>query len=110
MVVLGPVVQPWYLLWGLVVLAGAGLSRLETRAAVLTSVFFICYSVANSGATVPTYVFLQDGIATLISILVVLALLVASRRSRAVLLDDIEVPRPPGPSDQPGRVHAPSVA
>jgi hypothetical protein len=110
LVILGPVVQPWYLLWALVILAGAGLSRIETRAAVLASVFFICYSVANSGATVPTYVFLQDGIATLISILVVLALLVASRRSRAVLLDDIEVPRPPGTAGQPGRVHAPSVA
>jgi hypothetical protein len=90
MVVLGPVVQPWYLLWGLVVLAGAGLSRVGTKVTVLVSIGFVVYSVANSGATVPTYVFLQDGIATLVSCAVVLALLAVSKRSRSLLMDDVE--------------------
>jgi alpha-1,6-mannosyltransferase len=87
-VMLGPVVQPWYLLWPLAALAGAGLTRGQTRAAVLVSTGFVVYSVANSGATVPTYVFLSDGIAALISIGMVVGLLIASKRSRAILLED----------------------
>src|SRR5438105_8957768 len=71
LVMLGPVVQPWYLLWALVIMAGAGLSRGETRAAVLLTTGFVVYSVANSGATVPTYLFLSEGIATLTSIALV---------------------------------------
>lgn len=94
LVMLGPVVQPWYLLWGLIVLAGAGLSRGETRAAVLVSTGFTVYSIVNSGATVPTYVFLSDGIVTLISVVVVLGLLAASRRSRTVLLEEAPPVRP----------------
>ena len=87
-VMLGPVVQPWYLLWPLAALAGAGLARGQTRAAVLVSTGFVVYSVANSGATVPTYVFLSDGIAALISVGIVVGLLIASKRSRAILLED----------------------
>jgi alpha-1,6-mannosyltransferase len=93
LVMLGPVVQPWYLLWALVVLAGAGLNRVETRAAVLLSTFFVVYSMASSGSTVPTYAYISSGVATLISIGVVLALLAASRRSRALLLEDIDLDR-----------------
>ena len=95
MVILGPVVQPWYLLWALIALAGAGLSRGQTRAAVLASTGFVVYSIANSGATVPTYVFLSDGIAALISVAIVVGLLIASRRSRNVLLEDAR----PGPTE-----------
>ena len=87
-VMLGPVVQPWYLLWALVALAGAGLSRGQTRTAVLASTGFVVYSLANSGSTVPTYVFLSDGIAAMLSVAIVVGLLIASRRSRAILLDD----------------------
>ena len=89
LVMLGPVVQPWYLLWALVILAGSGLSRGEIRAAVLLSIGFVVYSVANANATVPLLVgSLSDGLAALASVLVVVLLLVASRRSRAVLLED----------------------
>jgi alpha-1,6-mannosyltransferase len=88
LVMLGPVVQPWYLLWPLVILAGAGLSRGETRAAVLISTGFVVDSVATSGSTVPTYAYVSSGIAALIAIGVVVGLLAVSRRSRGVLLDD----------------------
>jgi hypothetical protein len=87
-VTLGPVVQPWYMLWPLVALAGAGLSRGQTRAAVLITTGFVIYSLANSGSTVPTYVFLSDGIAAMVSVAVVVGLLISSRRARAILLDD----------------------
>ena len=88
LVLLGPVVQTWYLLWGLVVLAGAGLSRKGTRAAVLVSVGFTVFAVANAGSTVPTNIFLADGPVTLISVAVVAALLLGSRYTRNVLLED----------------------
>ena len=87
-VMLGPVVQPWYLLWPMVALAGAGLTRGQTRTAVLVTTGFVVYSLANSGSTVPTYVFLSDGIAAMVSVAIVVGLLIASRRSRAILLDD----------------------
>ena len=45
-------------------------------------------SIANSSSTVPTYVFLSDGIAALISVGIVVGLLVASKRSRDMLLED----------------------
>jgi alpha-1,6-mannosyltransferase len=88
LVLLGPVVQTWYLLWGLVVLAGAGLSRNGTRAAVLVSVGFTVFAVANAGSTVPTNIFLADGPVTLLSVAVVAALLLGSRYTRNVLLED----------------------
>ena len=87
-VVLGPVVQPWYALWALVALAGAGLNRAQTRAAVLATTGLVVNSIANSSSTVPTYVFLSDGIAALISVGIVVGLLVASKRSRDMLLED----------------------
>jgi alpha-1,6-mannosyltransferase len=88
LVLLGPVVQTWYLLWGLVILAGAGLTRNGTRAAVLVSVGFTVFAVANAGSTVPTNIFLADGPVTLISVAVVAALLLGSRYTRNVLLED----------------------
>jgi hypothetical protein len=88
LVLLGPVMQTWYLLWGLVILAGAGLTRNGTRAAVLVSVGFTVFAVANAGSTVPTNIFLADGPVTLISVAVVAALLLGSRHTRAVLLED----------------------
>jgi hypothetical protein len=98
-VVLGPVVQPWYLLWGLVVLAGSGLSRSETRAAALLTIGFVVYSIANTGATVDTYGELSDGLAVLLSVVGVFALLAASRSARALLRDaEVAPPVPPEPA------------
>ena len=91
-VVFGPVVQPWYLMWGLLMLAAAGLAQREIRAAALGTVGFAVYSVANTGATVDgaggTVGALADGYAVLTSIAIVLVLLVASRTTRSLLLDD----------------------
>ena len=44
-----PRVQPWYLLWSLLILVAAGLSANETRAAVILSTAFTVYSVAQLG-------------------------------------------------------------
>jgi alpha-1,6-mannosyltransferase len=87
-VAFGPVVQPWYVLWALVLLAAAGLSRRGTRIAVLLCTGLVIYSIASSGATIPTYLFMSEGVATLISLGIVALMLTTSRRARAVLLDD----------------------
>ncbi len=87
-VLLGPVVQPWYTLWGIAILAGAGLRRNELRAIVLGITGLVVYSVANGGATVTTTYYLSDGLAVVLSLVVVGCLLAASKRSRAVLLED----------------------
>jgi alpha-1,6-mannosyltransferase len=88
LVVLGPVVQPWYLLWALIALAASGLTNGQTRVAVLATTGFVIFGLANSGSTVPTYVFLSDGLAALVAVAVVVGLLTASKRTRAILLED----------------------
>jgi alpha-1,6-mannosyltransferase len=92
LVMLGPVVQPWYLLWALIALAASGLTSGQTRVAVLATTGFVVYSLANSGSTVPTYVFLSDGIAAMVSVAIVVGLLASSKRARAILLEDARPP------------------
>jgi hypothetical protein len=89
-VVLGASVQPWYLLWALVILAAAGLSANENRVAVILSTVHTVYSIASSGST-NTYrwhLALNPGFAALLSLVIVGALLAASSRARAQLLDE----------------------
>jgi len=93
-VALGPVVQPWYVLWALVLLASAGLSARGTRLAVLFCTGLVLYSIAGSGATIPTYLFVSEGVATLVSLAIVALMLTWSSRARAVLLEDTIVPEP----------------
>lgn len=101
-VVLGATVQPWYLLWSLLILVAAGLSANETRAAVILSTAFTVYSVASSGSTHETQwqFALNPGLAAVLSLLIVGALLSASTRARALLLDETE----PEPRPVPSRV------
>lgn len=89
-VVLGASVQPWYLLWALTLLAAAGLSANETRAAVIVSTALTVYTMASSGSTNPYrwHLALNPGLAALLSMTVVGVLLAASSRARALLLLD----------------------
>ena len=53
-VVLGPVVHPWYLLWGFVPLAASTDSRRLRQLVVAGSVALVCYAVpAGNGLTLP---------------------------------------------------------
>lgn len=101
-VVLGATVQPWYLLWSLLILVAAGLSANETRAAVILSTAFTVYSVASSGSTHETQwkFALNPGLAAVLSLVIVAGLLAASTRARALLLDETE----PDPRPVPSRV------
>ncbi len=99
-VVLGATVQPWYLLWSLLILVAAGLSANETRVAVILSTVLTIYTIASSGASDTTHWngTLNPGLAALLSLVVVGALLAASSRVRALLLDETEPDTQPLPS------------
>jgi alpha-1,6-mannosyltransferase len=75
--VLGPVVQPWYLLWGVITLAtAAGTSRFRTWAAGVSAVVSVLVPPTGSGFDGRTYVLPQ---AYLAAALVLLAVLFALR-------------------------------
>lgn len=90
LVALGPVVQPWYLLWAIVPLAATRLRHRDTLAGVLLTVGAGVYSIANTGATVATYGELSDGVAVLLS-LGVLGVLVSTPALRALVVEDVDV-------------------
>ena len=77
---LAPVLQPWYLLWGLVVLAGAGLRPLESRAAVVLTATLVLYSAINTNAMATGRLSLTDGPAAALSVGVGMALWLARHR------------------------------
>jgi hypothetical protein len=97
-VLLGPVVQPWYLLWSLPLLAAAGTSRVETRWVVGISLGLSVYTLANTAATTATFAALPDGVAALLSLLVVAAMLFGSRATRTILLPETPVAAEPIPT------------
>jgi alpha-1,6-mannosyltransferase len=91
LVALGPVVQPWYLLWALPFVAVCGLSTTQVRWAVGLSLGLSAYTVANTAATTTTLASLPEGIAALLAGAVVAAMLFVPRTTRALLLT---APRP----------------
>ncbi len=85
-VFLGPVVQPWYVLWGLPLVVAAGLTRNELRVVLIGSAAFTVYGVATSSSTQDTLFELSDGIALLAVAVVIAILLLTSPRERRLLL------------------------
>jgi hypothetical protein len=85
-VVLGPVVQPWYLLWPLALLAASGLRGAELRWTVGVSLGMSAYTVANTAATTSTLGALPEGVAALLAGAVVAAMLLVPRSTRELLL------------------------
>lgn len=105
LVALGPVVQPWYLLWSLPLFAASGLKRVEFRIALLGTAGLTLYGLINSSATQDSLVQVPDAIAVL-SVAAVLALVLAvSPRERHLLLGD---PESEGivPADDPTKARA----
>jgi hypothetical protein len=101
-VVLGPVVQPWYLLWSLPVLAAAGIAARWLHATLLLTAVLTLHGVAGTSATSDALFEFGDGLGLLL-VGGLLALIVwASPRERVLLLGDRE---DPGlvPGDAPSR-------
>ena len=87
-VILGPVIQPWYLLWVLPLFAVTGLSATQLRWTILLTAAFAVHGMAESSATSDTVLELTDLVAILVAIAVVAVILLASPRERRLVLKD----------------------
>jgi hypothetical protein len=88
LVVLGPVVQPWYLLWSIPLLAVTGLSHKQVRIMVIAIAAFTIHGIANSSATADTFLELSDGIAMVLAGLTLGLAMLASTAERSLILGD----------------------
>ena len=88
LVVLGPVVQPWYLLWSIPLLAVTGLSHKQLRIMVLAIAAFTVHGIANSSATADTFLELSDGIAMVLAGITLGLAMLASKAERSLILGD----------------------
>ncbi len=88
LVALGPVLQPWYLLWSLPLFAASGLSRIEMRIALVGTAGFTLFGLVTSSATQDSLFQVSDLFAALIVAAVIVVLLTASPRERRLLLGD----------------------
>ena len=93
-VLLGPVVQPWYLLWFLPLFAATGLSAREMRIAVFLTAGFTVHGMIESSTNADNLTDIADSITFLVAIVVVLLILLASPRERRLAMgssDDISL-------------------
>jgi alpha-1,6-mannosyltransferase len=87
-VALGPVVQPWYLLWALPLLAATGLTGTQLRIAILVTAVLVIHGMAESNATADTLFDIRDGLATVLAIAMVAVVLLSSPGERRLVLGD----------------------
>jgi alpha-1,6-mannosyltransferase len=88
LVALGPVLQPWYLLWSLPLFAASGLNRVEMRVALVGIAGFTLFGLVTSSATQDSLVQVSDLLAVLIVAAVIVVLLAVSPRERRLILGD----------------------
>jgi hypothetical protein len=84
-VVLGPVIQPWYVLWFLPLFAVSGLSFRELRVAIILTAGFTVHAMIESSANADNLADAADAISYLVAIAVVAIVLLASPRERALV-------------------------
>jgi hypothetical protein len=87
-VALGPVVQPWYLLWVLPLIAAVGLTGGQLRLAMLVTAVLVIHGMAESNATADTLVDVRDGLATAFAIVMVAVVMLSSPGERRLILGD----------------------
>jgi uncharacterized membrane protein YuzA (DUF378 family) len=85
-VVLGPVVQPWYLLWFLPLFAATGLSVRELKAAVILTAGFTVHGMIESSTNADNLADVADIITYVVAFAVVIVVLLASSRERRLIL------------------------
>ena len=85
-VLLGPVIQPWYLLWIIPLFAATGLAPLQLRIVVLVIAGFSVHGMSESSSTADNLFEFSDGLAIVAAFAIVgLVLLVSPRERRLVL-------------------------
>ena len=85
-VLLGPVIQPWYLLWFLPLFAATGLRSTQLRVVIVVIAGFSLHGMAESSSTSDNLFAFSDGLAIVAAFVVVgLVLLVSPRERRLVL-------------------------
>lgn len=85
-VVLGPVVQPWYLLWSLPLFAAVGLTRKELRVAIVGTAGFTLFGLLTSSATQDSLLQIPDAVAAIAVAILLAILLATSSKERNLLL------------------------
>jgi len=101
-VLLGPVVQPWYLLWSLPLLAASGMAARYLHATILLTAVLTLHGVAGTSATSDALFEFGDGLGLLLVAGLLAVIVWASPRERVLLLGDRG---DPGlvPDDQPAQ-------
>ena len=104
-VVLGPVIQPWYLLWFLPLFAVTGLTPAQLRWTIILIAGFSVHGMAESSSTSDNLFEFSDGLAIVAAFVVVGLVLLASPRERRLILGG---PLSHGlvPADAPARARA----
>lgn len=87
-VALGPVVQPWYLLWCIPLFAASGLRRIELRGMLLGITVLTLWGLVTSSATQDALLKLTDGMALLAVGAVLVIVLAVSPHERRLLLGE----------------------
>lgn len=85
-VVLGPVVQPWYLLWFLPLFAATGLGVRELRAAVILTAGFTVHGMIESSTNADNLFDAADVVTYVVAFAVVAIVLLASPRERRLVM------------------------
>lgn len=91
-VLLGPVVQPWYLLWSLPLLAAAGMTARWLHTTILLTAVLTLHGVAGTSATSDALFEFGDGLGLLLVIALLAVIVWASPRERVLLLGDRDDP------------------
>ncbi len=85
-VVLGPVIQPWYLLWFLPLFAATGLSPTQLRWTVVLIAAFSVHAMAESSSTQDNLFALSDALAIVAAFVIVGVVLLVSPRERRLMI------------------------
>ena len=88
LVIFGPVIQPWYLLWAIPLIAASGLSHKYVRLMVIIIASFTIHGIANSSATTDTFMDLSDGLAILLAVVILGVASLASPHERQLIIGD----------------------
>ena len=85
--VFGPVIQPWYLLWGIIILAAAGFTRRDLPFVVAATAALVVHGLAQSGATSEAVLQVADPLSAAVVIAAAVIGIMSSRTTRAEILN-----------------------